>query len=196
MIPFARPGRSETCDVIGERATRKALQDAWLPYHLVQQAFVGHVFGDSASGRAALHRVGPSGIPIVNVNNNCARGSSALWLARQAMAAGAAECVLALGFEEMRPGRLTPHSNDRPDPLGRFFDTIRALQGCDEVAPREAQYFGGAAPAYVEKYGARPETIARVAVKARRHAANNANAVFRTSLTEQVVLASPACSAR
>jgi len=64
------------------------------------------------------------------------------------------------------------------------------------VAPREAQYFGGAAPAYVEKYGARPKTIAKVAVKARRHAANNANAVFRTSLTEQVVLASPACSAR
>src|SRR5437763_3730585 len=103
VIPFARPGRSETYDIMGECATREALQDAWLPYYLVQQAYVSYVYGDSACGQAALYRVGLSGIPIVNVNNNCASGSSALWLAHQAVASGVAECVLALGFEETRP---------------------------------------------------------------------------------------------
>ena len=45
-----------------------------------------------------------SGIPIVNVNNNCSTGSTALFLARQAVASGAADCVLALGFGHMNPG--------------------------------------------------------------------------------------------
>jgi sterol carrier protein 2 len=47
-----------------------------------------------------------SGIPIVNVNNNCSTGSTALYLARQMVALGAADCVLALGFEQIRRSRV------------------------------------------------------------------------------------------
>ena len=70
----------------------------------MQQAYVGYVLGDSTSGQQALYQVGLSGIPIVNVNNNCATGSTALWLARQAVESGAVEVALAVGFEQMVPG--------------------------------------------------------------------------------------------
>src|SRR5437868_5678554 len=119
MIPFTKPGKSDPYLVMGEQAARNALADAGIGYELVQQAYVGYVYGDSTCGQAALYGLGQTGIPIVNVNNNCATGSSALWLARQAVAIGAAECVLALGFEQMTPSALKRVCDDRPSPIGR-----------------------------------------------------------------------------
>ncbi|MFC5818724.1 lipid-transfer protein [Nonomuraea harbinensis] len=191
MIPFAKPSASEPYDVMAESAARAALADAGIDYHQVQQAYAGYVYGDSTCGQAALYGLGQSGIPIVNVNNNCSTGSSALWLARQAVKSGVADCVLALGFEQMRPGALANVWDDRPSPLARSADAMTAIQGIDDHAPIAAQYFGGAGMAYADKYGTAPETFAKIAVKARRHAANNPYAVFRTPVSEEEVLASP-----
>jgi sterol carrier protein 2 len=192
MIPFAKPGKSDSYDVMGSRAARAALEDAGLPYDLVQQAYVGYVYGDSTSGQRALYHVGMTGIPVVNVNNNCATGSSALWLARQAVESGAVDCALAVGFEQMRPGALVKHfGGDRPSPTGRFDDLLNELHGIDETLPRAAQLFGGAGIEYIDKYGADPSTFAKIAVKSRTHAANNPYAVFRDPITEEQVLESP-----
>src|SRR3990167_9094825 len=120
MIPFAKPGASEPYHVMGEKATRLALQDAGVDYKAIQQAFVGYVYGDSTCGQRALYPVGMTGIPVLNVNNNCSTGSSALFLARQAVESGAAECVLALGFEQMVAGALKAPFEDRPTPLYEF----------------------------------------------------------------------------
>ncbi len=133
MIPFTKPGKGDDYFVMGERAIVAALADAGVAYDLVQQAYAGYVYGDSTSGQAAVYRVGLTGIPIVNVNNNCATGSTALWLARQAVESGAAECVLAVGFEQMQPGALKPKWTDRPSPT-QFINDLR-----DELhPPREA----------------------------------------------------------
>ncbi|MFI6905996.1 lipid-transfer protein [Nonomuraea sp. NPDC050394] len=191
MIPFTTPGASEPYDVMGEKAARAALADAGIGYDQVQQAYVGYVYGDSTSGQAALYGLGQSGIPIINVNNNCSTGSSALWLARQAVAGGEVECVLALGFEQMRKGALRTVWDDRPQPMSRSAATMAGIQGADEKAPFAAQYFGGAGRTYAERYGTRPETFAKISVKARRHAAHNPYAVFRDPLTEEEVMASP-----
>ena len=99
MIPFTKPGASEPYTVMGARAAQAALADAGVDYHEVQQAYVGYVYGDSTAGQAAIYGVGLSGIPVFNVNNNCSTGSTALFLARQAVMSGAADCVLALGFD-------------------------------------------------------------------------------------------------
>lgn len=191
MIPFATPSRTELYTTMAEGSVRNALADAGVDYSSVQQAYVGYVYGDSTSGQAALHGVGQTGIPIVNVNNNCSTGSTALWLARQAIENGAADCVLAVGFEQMQRGALSSMWTDRPSPFDRFDEATRTLQGWDDAAPMAAQYFGGAGRQYAETYGTRPETFARIAVKARAHAKNNPYAVFRDEVTVEDVLASP-----
>jgi acetyl-CoA acetyltransferase len=191
MIPFTTPRNSEPYDVIAEAAARRALDDAGIVYAQVQQGYVGYVYGDSTSGQAALYGLGQTGIPILNVNNNCSTGSSALFLARQAIETGAAECVIALGFEQMMRGALGSMWSDRPSPFTRFDGITKALQGWDEQAPMAAQYFGGAGAAYADRYGIDPKVFAQIAVKARKHAANNPYAVFRDPVTVEEVLASP-----
>src|ERR1700710_2907633 len=119
-VPSSPPSRSQTYDVMGEAAAKAALADAGIDYGLVQQAYVGHVYGDSTSGQTALYGVGQSGIPIVNVNNNCSTGSSALFLARQAVEHGVIDCALVLGFEQMRRGAIEMLWQDRTSPFARF----------------------------------------------------------------------------
>jgi acetyl-CoA acetyltransferase len=104
----------------------------------VQQAYVGYVFGDSTSGQTAIYGVGLTGIPVINVNNNCATGSTALYLARQAVESGAVECAIALGFEQMVPGALKGAYTDRPGPMERFARVMNDVQGFDDQAPRAA----------------------------------------------------------
>jgi len=191
MIPFTKPGASEDYTVMGAKAAQRALADAGIAYPLVEQAYVGYVFGDSTAGQAAVYGVGLSGIPVINVNNNCATGSTALFLARQAVASGAADCVLALGFEQMVPGPLKGAWDDRPSPLGRFVDAMTQDQGFEPAAPRAAQFFGGAARDYIKEHGIAKSTFARISVKARQHAARNPLAVFRQTVTLDEVLAAP-----
>ncbi|MGX1806209.1 lipid-transfer protein [Nocardia sp. NPDC055321] len=190
MIPFTTPRNSQTYDLMGEQAVRAALADAGIAYEAVQQAYAGYVYGDSTAGQAALYRVGTTGIPVVNVNNNCSTGSSALFLARQAIEHGIAEVVLAVGFEQMRAGALAAGYTDRPTPFDSFDRVVEGIQGSGDE-PFAARYFGGAGREYCEKYGMDPAVFAQIAVKARKHAANNPYAVFRDPVTVEEVLASP-----
>lgn len=190
MIPFTKPGASEPYTVMGARAARLALDDAGVDYAKVQQAYVGYVYGDSTAGQAALYGVGLSGIPVFNLNNNCSTGSSALFLARQAVASGMVECAIALGFEQMQPGALKGAWDDRPSPMARFAEAMDAHQGYEPQTPRAAQFFGGAGRDYMRQYGARADTFGRISVKARQHAARNPLALFRQPLTLDEVMAS------
>lgn len=191
MIPFTKPGASEPYTLMGAKAAQMALADAGVDYARVQQAYVGYVYGDSTAGQAAVYGVGLTGIPVFNVNNNCSTGSSALFLARQAVQSGMVECALALGFEQMQPGALKGQWDDRPSPVQRFADAMKAHQGVDPAAPRAAQFFGGAGQDYIKQHGIRPDTFGRISVKARQHAARNPLAVFRQTLTLDEVMASP-----
>lgn len=189
MIPFAKPGQSEDWDVMAEKAARLALADAGVSYDQVQHAFVGYVYADSTAGQSALYRVGCTGIPIVNVNNNCSTGSTALYLARQLIELGGADCVIALGFEQMLPGAIGMAFPDRKRTLDMHLTAQQAIQGVDANAPFAAQQFGGGGLDYQRRYGAKDETFARIAVKARSHAANNPMALFRTPISLEEVMA-------
>ena len=191
MLPFVKPGASATYDEMGAEAVRQALADAGLSYEKVEQAYVGWVYGDSTAGQAARYKVGLTGIPVVNVNNNCSTGSSALYLARQAIASGAAECALAFGFEQMTPGALGTVFNDRPSPLDEFLKIAdESFQGADKV-PMALRLFGGAGYEYQQKFGAKDATFAKVREKASLHAVHNERAIFRTPVSVDDVLQSP-----
>lgn len=190
MIKFAKPGQSEPYVDMAAQATRLALEDAGLRYQDLHQAYAGYVYGDSTCGQRALYEVGMTGLPIFNVNNNCSTGSSALFMARQAIEGGAADCVLALGFEQMQPGAIGTQFNDRPSPFARFDDAAAELVGQDEI-PLAIRYFGGAGKAHMDEYGTQLSTFAKIRAKASRHAANNPLALFRRIVTEEEVMGSP-----
>ena len=190
MIPFVKPGTSGTYQEMGEQAVRLALEDSGATYEQVQQVYAGYVYGDSTCGQAAVYRLGMSGIPVINVNNNCSTGSTALFLARQAIEGGAAECVLALGFEQMNPGALGAVFEDRPNPLEKFIESANEIEGKSEV-PVALRLFGGAGLEHQKKYGTRDETFARVSQKARLHAKHNPRAIFRDEVSIEEVLSSP-----
>ncbi|QQD18469.1 lipid-transfer protein [Spongiibacter nanhainus] len=191
MVPFKKPGASATYIEMGCEAARAALQDACVSYDSVQQAIVGYVYGDSTSGQAAMYRVGMTGIPIVNVNNNCSTGSSALFIARQLIESGVADCILVLGFEQMTSGALQSYWNDRPNPMVRFEDTADRLFPGSRDVPSAIRLFGGAGKAYLEKFDANAALFAKVRAKASKHASMNPLAVFRQIMTEEEVMMAP-----
>ena len=191
MIPFTKPGANRPYNEMAAIAVFAALADAGLEYSAIQQAYVGYVYGDSTAGQRSLYDVQMTGIPIINVNNNCSTGSTALFLANQAVSCGQVDCALALGFEQMNPGALGAVFNDRPSPFGRFDEATDKLVGHGEV-PLALRYFGGAGLAHMQQYGTKLETFAEIRAKASRHAANNPLAIFRNVVTADEVMASPA----
>ncbi|WFG45918.1 hypothetical protein [Pseudonocardia alni] len=141
MTPFAKPGASATYDVMAADAVRRALTDAGLELTDIDQAYASYVFGDSTSGQRGLYHVGKTGMPIVNVNNNCSSGSTALWLATQAVRSGTADCALAFGFgfgfgfgfEQIQRGALNMMWTDRPSPAQEFIDVVgRRYEGTEQ----------------------------------------------------------------
>jgi sterol carrier protein 2 len=190
MVPFAKPGESEEYNVMASKAGRAALEDAKVPFGEVQQAFAGYVFGDSTCGQRAVYEIGLTGIPVFNVNNNCSTGSSALMLAAQAVAGGLAECVLAVGFEQMEKGALSAKWTDRTNPLDKHANLMSEVQGFNQ-APPAAQMFGGAGREYRWKHGTKRETFAKISAKARQHASKNPYALFKNVLSVEEVMASP-----
>lgn len=190
MVPFSKPGAGPSYDVMGTEAIRLSLDDAGLDYAHIGQVYAGYVYADSCAGQRVAYAVGLTGVPIVNVTNNCATGSTALYLARQAVAHGVVDCALAVGFEQMAPGALGIVFDDRPSPLGEFDKEADELVGNTQV-PLALRFFGGAGLAHMKEYGTRLSTFAKVRAKASRHAAKNPLALFRKEVSEEDVMASP-----
>jgi sterol carrier protein 2 len=192
---FDKPRGERDYPELALEATSKALLDASLTYDDVQTAACGYVYGDSTCGQRALYQLGMTGIPIVNVNNNCSTGSSAFVHAANAIMAGQADCALALGFEKMAPGSLGSAWNDRANPMEGTTAQLFEIEGEKEYAEEEfgpfaARIFAAAGLEYMEKYGAKPEHIAKISSKNHQHSVKNPYAQFRTAQSPEQVLKS------
>ncbi|MCA2208844.1 lipid-transfer protein [Nocardia rosealba] len=188
MTKFEKPGALEWDypDMAREAGT-KALADAGIDYNQVQQAYVGYVYGESTAGQRAVYELGMTGIPVVNVNNNCSTGSTALYLAAQAIRGGLADCTLALGFEKMQKGSLGSTYDDREQPMMRHLLALAELQ---EFAMPPAPYmFGAAGKEHMERYGTTAEQFAKIGVKNHKHSVNNPYAQFQKEYSLEEVLA-------
>jgi acetyl-CoA acyltransferase len=191
MTKFEKPGRREGWDypaMAGEAGTN-ALTDAGLAYEAVEHAYVGYVYGESTSGQRAVYELGMTGIPVVNVNNNCSTGSTALYLAAQAVRGGLADCTLALGFEKMQPGSLTSTYTDREQPMMKH---LLALAELHEFAMPPAPYmFGAAGREHMDRYGTTREHFAKIGYKNHKHSVNNPYAQFQDEYSLQDILDAP-----
>ena len=191
LTKFEKPGaRDWDYPDMGREAGERALSDAGITYDKIEQAAVSYCYGDSTAGQRALYELGLTGIPAVNVNNNCSSGSSALFLARQWIAGGLADCTLALGFEKMERGSLGVKYDDRTIPLDKHFTAMVDNRGF-AAAPAAPQMFGNAGREYMERYGVSAEAFAKVAEKNHRHSANNPYSQFRDVYTLDEILAAP-----
>jgi len=189
MVKFAKPGQQKPYREMASTAIRGVVAEAGIDPSLIEQAYAGYIYGDSTCGQHALYDAFMTGIPVINVNNNCSSGSSALFMARQAVQSGAVECALAFGFEEMQPGALGSHWDDRESPFENFLDVLDKSEYPE--GPLALRCFGAAGHYYMEKYGASADLFAKVAVKTRNHASINPNALFTSELTVEEVMAAP-----
>lgn len=192
MTKFEKPGSRdwEYPDMVSE-AVRAALADAGVSYADIQRAAVGYVFQASAAGQRALYDTGLSGIPVVNVNNNCATGSSALLMARDWIRGGLADCVLAVGFEKMNKGSLGGGGGEGLPKVTTLDAHLKVMLSRYSWAqsPMTAQLFGNAALDHMAAYGTTKEQIAAVSVKNHKHSVNNPYAQFQDEYTLEQVLA-------
>eukprot|EP01118_Nematostelium_gracile_P004221 TRINITY_DN1494_c0_g1_i1.p1 TRINITY_DN1494_c0_g1~~TRINITY_DN1494_c0_g1_i1.p1 ORF type:complete len:431 (-),score=145.91 TRINITY_DN1494_c0_g1_i1:46-1338(-) len=192
MTKFEKPGaRDWDYPQMGKEAGLRALEDAKIPYNKVEQVVVGYVYGDSTCGQRAVYEIGLSGVPIYNVNNNCSTGSTALFMAKQLVEGGIADCVMALGFEKMEKGSLGAKFNDRTNPMDKHFETMVKLRGFGK-APGAPQLFGNAGKEHMEKYGTTKEQFAKIAHKNHKHSVNNPYSQFRDEYSLDDIIKSPA----
>ncbi|MET9516515.1 lipid-transfer protein [Streptomyces sp. NPDC002994] len=193
MTKFEKPESRDDWQYwdMAKEAGTKALADAGIAYGKVQQVPVGYCFQASTAGQRAAYELGLTGVPVYNVNNNCATGSTALMMARQFIEGGISDCVLALGFEKMKRGALGGGSDAgdfATSPVARHYGVMAAAHGF-EMTPPTAQIFGNAAREHMERYGTTEAQLAAVAAKNHRHSADNPNAQFQDVWTVDEILA-------
>lgn len=195
MTKFEKPETRDWqyWDMVKE-AGSAALADAGVRYEQVQQVPVGYCFQASTAGQRAAYELGLTGVPVYNVNNNCATGATALMMARQFVEGGISDCVLALGFEKMARGALGGGGSDggaadfRTSPVARHYGIMAAAHGF-EMSPPTAQIFGDAAREHMDRYGTTEAQLAAVGAKNHRHSVNNPYAQFQDVYTVDEILA-------
>ena len=125
MTKFEKPGgaRAGTTPTWRRRPAPRRSPTPGIDYDEIEQAYVGYVYGDSTSGQRAVYELGLTGIPVVNVNNNCSTGSTALYLAAQ--------------VDRRRAGRLRAGAGLREDAAGLARDrrsTTATSRWCKHIA--------------------------------------------------------------
>jgi acetyl-CoA acetyltransferase len=182
MIPFGKHPDKTVVDM-GVEATYMALKDAEIKPSQVEacffaSAFASRLFGDITVGQNIFWELGINKIPVINVENACTSGSTGFYLAYNAVAAGQAEVVLAVGAEKLyvpQVGLLDSGATE--------LDTQLGLVAAGSFAMR--------ANRHMFDFGTTLQQLAQVAVKNRRHAELNPYAQFRKPMTISEVLAEP-----
>ncbi|MEE9608107.1 MAG: lipid-transfer protein [Myxococcota bacterium] len=191
MTKFEKPGSKDWDypDMAAE-AGGKALADAGIDYSEIEQAAVGYCYGESTSGERAVYQLGLTGIPVYNVNNNCATGSTALFMAKQFIEGELAECALALGFEKMEKGSLGVKYTDRTNPMDKHAKAMIEMRGFAK-APPAPQFFGNAGREHMERYGTTAEQFAKIGWKNHKHSVNNPYSQFQDEYSLEDILNAP-----
>jgi len=191
MTKFEKPGKHDKdYPDFAKEAGQRALEDACISYKEVEQVAVGYCYGDSTCGQRAVYQLGMTGIPVYNVNNNCATGSTALFMAKQFVQGGLSECAMSLGFEKMEKGSLGSKFQDRTNPMDKHM--MKMMEMREFVpAPPAAQLFGNAGREHQDKYGTKAETFAKIAYKNHRNSVRNPYSQFQDEFSVSEIMNSP-----
>lgn len=197
---------------LGAEAVREALADAGVEPGQLQAAFVGNAAAgvitgqESIRGEVILRGMGIGRLPVVNVENACASGSTALHQAALLVGAGVYDVVLALGVEKL-------YHADKKRSFAAFSGAVdvealaeilaglrrsaeqggakEAASGAGEKRSMFMDIYALAARAHMARYGSTREQFAAVAAKNSHHGSLNPRAQFREELSVADVLAAP-----
>jgi len=189
MTKFIKPRGNVDYPELGFEAGVKAMLDAHINYDDVDQGVACFCYGDSTCGQRVFYQFGMTGIPIYNVNNNCSTGSTGLYMGRNMISHGVADCVLVVGFEKMSPGSLQTFFQDRANPTGTSNLLMKETRGITK-APGAAQLFGNAGREHMEKYGSKMEDFAEIARINHEHSKRNPYSQFQDEYTLDQVMKS------
>lgn len=178
MTRFGKHPDSDATD-LGAAALLEAVADAGIDPRIIESAYVGHVFQGMVMGQRILAQVGLAGLPLVNVENACSSGATAIREASLAIRAGENDVVVAVGTEHLTSrftGALTPDPSDPEAAVGATMPGVYAMR----------------ATRYMEDHGMTREQLALIPVKNKANAARNPLAHFRKAITVEDVLESRA----
>ncbi|GFF53222.1 non-specific lipid-transfer protein [Aspergillus lentulus] len=182
MAAFLKPRATRMYTELAFEAGVKAMLDAHVTYDDVEAGVACYAFGPTCSGQRAFYQFGMTEIPIYNVNNACATGSTGIYMARNLVRSGMHDCVLVVGFEQMNAGPLVSTVTDRPTPFDLSMRLMEATRGADKT-PKNPQMFGNAGREYMERFGATADDFAEIARISHEHSSRNPYAQFRTVYT-------------
>lgn len=193
MTKFLKPGSHNfTYYDLGKQAVSRALLDSGVSYEEIESGFVGYVFQSSCAGQRVLYETGMTGIPIINVNNNCATGSSAFYLATNAVKSGSNECAIALGFDQMKKGPLPMDLSEPTHPVYPYAEPLIKQGKFNAKIPSAPQLFGAAGAEHMQKHSTQLHHLHKISVKNYKHGLNNPYAQFRINVSEADVAKSQA----
>jgi acetyl-CoA acetyltransferase len=210
MTVFGRHPERSIEDLAGEALTG-ALRDAGCAASAIGAAFYAGITNGALQGQLSIpgqvvfSKIGIEGIPVFNVENACASGSTAVHLAVQHLKAGACDVALALGAEKM-------NVPDKAKSLALFeagwdvarvdenFATLAALgdgvvppPGSESERPysRFMKIYAAMCRYHMKTYGTTQRQIAAVSAKNHQHSVHNPHSQFRRPFTIDEVLAAP-----
>ena len=194
MSKFIKPGSDKSYIDLGSQATRRALLDSGIPYKSIEEAMVGYVLNSSCAGQRVLYEIGMSGIPVTNLNNNCATGSTAFNQCYKLIKSGMVNCALALGFDQMKKGPLEMDAEGVSSPVYNYFKPLIKSGRLNKKVPVTPQIFAAAGIEHIQRYGTEKSHLAKISVKNYAHGVNNPYAQFQKKYSEKEVLESPMIS--
>lgn len=187
MHPFGRFPDLALKDLAG-KAVLRALDDAGISARDIEIAYGANSLAGALSGQhqvraqTVLREVGIEGVPVINVENACAGGSTALYEAVTAVRAGRVDVALAVGFEKMYVG-------DTP----RTLSALQSAADLDVVSGLGLQFtavYAMRLRKFIEQGHIQDRHLAEAAVKSHANGALNEYAQFRSPVTTEQVLAS------
>jgi acetyl-CoA acetyltransferase len=180
MIKFGRYP-DKTVPELGADAALIALKDAGVSIKDVEMFASGNLYQSNAMvGQRILQQVGQTGIPVINVANACATGSTALREAFMGVASGMYDVTMAVGVEQMGKQGLLGGGGGGSDPA--YSTEGRLGSGLMPAV------FGQAGVEHMRKYGTKLEHFAKISVKSHKHATKNPFSQYRNEVSLEDVM--------
>ncbi|MBR8402813.1 thiolase family protein [Burkholderia cenocepacia] len=196
-------------DDLAREALQRALRDAGCHVDAIRAAFYAGITNGALQGQLSIpgqvvfSKIGLEGIPVFNVENACASGSTAVHLAVRQLQSGACDVALALGAEKMNvadkaksfalfeAGWDVSRVDENFAMLARLGEGIEPPPGSESDRPysRFMKIYAALCRHHMHTYGTTQRQIAAVSAKNHGHSVHNPYSQFRQPFTIDEVLA-------